>query len=132
VDLRALLRTEYRRRRDRNPRYSVRAFAQWLGEDHSTVLRALSGRRRIARATSLRLVRRLGLPAHEADTAFLTEGERTLAALVARRDFRPDARWLAVRSGLTLDEVCVVLHALLHARRIAMPSPAVWRLENPA
>jgi hypothetical protein len=33
----AFLNREYRRRRDRNPRYSSRAFARDLGCDHATV-----------------------------------------------------------------------------------------------
>jgi hypothetical protein len=130
VELRSLLRAEYRRRRDRNARYSMRAFALDLREDHSTLLRLLRGRRRLTRSTVERLARRLGLGPHGIDRVLLREGEETVLALVGRPDFRPDARWLAVRSGLSLDDVCVVLHALLRTRRLTFLSSATWQLEE--
>ena len=129
MDLRSHLRAEYRRRSDRNARYSIRAFAQHLGESHSTLLRLLGGRRRLSRPTAERLVHRLGMDPRDADRSLLQEGESAVAGLIARRDFRPDVRWLAVRSGLSIDEVCVVLHELLHARRLTLPSADTWRLE---
>lgn len=130
VNLRSRVRAEYRRRRDRNPRYSMRAFALTLGECHSTLLRLLRGHGRLTRRTIERLARQLGLEPFDADRALLHEGEHAVLALVGRRDFRPDVRWIAVRTGLSVDHVCVILHALLRTRRLAFPAPATWQLEK--
>src|SRR5271168_1005637 len=43
---RAKLAEQFEARRERNPRYSLRAFAAFLGADHSTLSRILRGARR--------------------------------------------------------------------------------------
>jgi hypothetical protein len=128
VDLRTRLLDELARRRARNPRYSLRAFARQLGTDHSTISRVSAGRRlTVARMRSLG--RRLGLNASEIDAACRHENMLRVRDLVRRPGFRPDSRWIATRTGIALDDVNVALQALLAARRLHMTSTTTWTEE---
>ncbi len=60
-DFRGLLRAELARRCAGNPRYSLRAFAKWLGIDHATLSQLLRGRRALTAANIRRLGARLKL-----------------------------------------------------------------------
>ncbi len=129
MDLRALLIEEFERRRRRNPRYSMRAFAQNLGASHTSLLRLLRQKKRLTRRTALALGRRLGLGPAEISAAIQHEAVETVLGLVGHKEFRPDCRWLAVHSGFPLDEVNVALHALIHARRLTLTGARRWRQE---
>jgi hypothetical protein len=131
MDLRAHLLRELDRRRARNPRYSLRAFARQLGTDHTALARLLHSHRRLTPARARSLGARLGLAPAEIDEACRIEGARLLAALVARPDFRPDSRWIATRTGLPVDDVNIALQRLLHARRLHMVSTTAWTVEAP-
>jgi transcriptional regulator with XRE-family HTH domain len=126
VDLRSRLRDEYARRRARNRRYSLRAFSADLGETHSTVLRFLRGDRRVTRPTLERLAAGLRLTEREAERCWRRETEVEILAALVRPESRPDARWLAVRTGLSLDAVAVALDALLRTRRVALVAAGRW------
>jgi hypothetical protein len=129
MDLRAYLRNELARRRARNPRYSLRAFARRLGTHHTTLARILGDRHRLTAPRIAALGTRVGLSAREIGAACLHEHERVVASLVESGGFRPDSRWLATRSGLTVDAVNVALQSLLRAKRLTMASRSRWILE---
>ena len=128
MDLRTRLLDELARRRARNPRYSLRAFARQLGTDHSTICR-VSGGRRLTVARMRALGPRLGLSASEIDGACRHENMLRVRDLVRRPGFRPDSRWIATRTGIALDDVNVALQALLAARRLHMTSATTWTEE---
>ena len=130
MDIRLLLQSEFERRRARNPRYSLRAFARQLATHHSSITRILNERHRLTPTRVHALGRRLGLTAAEIDAACLHEHVELVAELVARPGFRPDARWIAMRAGLTIDEVNVAVHLLVHARRVTMTSATHWTTEH--
>jgi transcriptional regulator with XRE-family HTH domain len=62
---RAYLRQEFIRRKNKNPKYSLRAFAQQLKINHATLSTILAGKRKITKRTFLALSKRLALNAKE-------------------------------------------------------------------
>ena len=111
---RSRLQHEWERRRGRNHRYSLRAFARFLGIDHSTLSQILRGRRALTGSVAERLATRIGAPATDARI------EAELIARVRRSRFRPDCRHIAERIGVTVDDVNVVLQRLLRTNVIVM------------
>lgn len=82
LSYRELLATELSQRCERNPRYSLRAFAKALGVDASVLSRVLSGHRALSIATARRVAETLRLPP-ERKTAFL-------ASIVTEQGNGPD------------------------------------------
>jgi hypothetical protein len=130
MDLCALLVAELQQRRRRNPRYSMRAFARRLGTHHTTLSLVMQRRRRLTPRAVRQLGARLGLSPAEVADACLGENARSILRLVADHRFRPDSRWIATMTGITLDEVNRALHWLLHERRLAMESFDRWKGES--
>lgn len=60
-DVKTLLETELRARRTRNPSYSLRAFARDLGLSPASLSEVLAGKRKLARASILRVADALSL-----------------------------------------------------------------------
>ncbi|MEP7367783.1 MAG: VOC family protein [Acidobacteriota bacterium] len=148
------LREEFRHRRCKNSRYSLRAFARDLETDHSSVSKILRGEREPSEELVDRLAVRLGLGAAErlayraASALPSTEQQarwdalRHFAAeaaailneplhheilrLAGRDDFQTDARWIAARTGSTVDAVNVALQRLLRLRFLSFTGPATW------
>ncbi len=130
MDLRARLRDEFRRRTDRNPRYSLRAFARTVGLHHTTVARVLDGSRGLSRPSLRRVCSRLGLTRSDVQAALIAEDARKILLATSSPDFRPDSRWIAMRSGVELDDVNRALHFLIHQRRLVMSSPISWTVTD--
>lgn len=140
------LRNELAARCARNPQYSLRAFAIYLGVHHSTLSQLLRGKRSTTRAVIEKFGFRLGLSSEameqfvhaeaaqprdthsEArtqlarDTAEVLEDWRNFAILELTRldDFQPDSRWIARMLGITVDEVNVALSRLCRLRLLRM------------
>ncbi len=132
MDLRATVRDEYERRRARNPRYSLRAFARSLGTHRSTLARILDRRRGLTERAALALCARLGLPAALAVEARLgSQADGVLRALAAP-GARLDSRWLATRCGIPLDDVNRALQRLLRERRLRVRAPGTWTCDPEA
>jgi plasmid maintenance system antidote protein VapI len=129
--LRRRLQIELAERIRRNPRYSIRAFARWIGRDPSTVSRALAGRIGLSRPMIARIARLLRLDPEETQQAYAWEDADRIVRLIDRPDFRPDVRWIAVTSGVGLDDVQRALHLLLYERRISMQAAGWRRLPDP-
>ena len=130
MDLRRVMREELARRRARNRYYSMRVFARALGTHHATLCGVLKGRRRLTPRAIRLLGERLGLAPSDLTQACVTENARCIAALVSRPGFRPDSRWLAVMSGLPVDDVNVALQELLRTRRLRTLSASTWIMEE--
>lgn len=123
---RDVLALEFERRRRLNPRYSLRAFARALGVSHTTLSRNLRQGRPLAARRVVALGHRLRLPAADLEAYSVRETEEGVLAAIDRPSFRPDSRWLATIVGVSVDEINVTLHALLHRRRLAMTSSRRW------
>jgi transcriptional regulator with XRE-family HTH domain len=126
MDLPAMLGAELARRRARNPRYSLRAFARALGTHHSTLSQILHRRRRLTSRAIHQLGARLGLSSTEIHEARREENCAVIQRLTGDARFRADSRWIAMMSGIPLDDVNVALHWLLHSRRLVMRSRTTW------
>lgn len=130
MDLRILLHDELARRRARNPRYSMRAFARSMSLHHTAISRILRGNRGLSREMLDRLTTRLGLSPAEARDARAVENARRVLLLASSPAFRPDCRWIAMQVGIELDDVNRALHRLLHEGRLVMHSPATWTVRT--
>src|SRR6185369_8942189 len=138
------LEQEFAARRVKNPRHSLRAFAAFLGADHSTLSQILRGSRRAPAAQIRAWCRKLGLTQEEAavyiaaehvpddataqrqhqlrhwtaeSLGILTERAHWEIVRLSRAEgFQPDCRWIAQEAGLTVDQVNVALSRLLRLR----------------
>ena len=126
MDLRSRLTTELNRRLERNPRYSVRAFARSLALHHTTVVRLVRGTRRASGPLLNRIGRRLGLSDSEVVSMRREEVAARVLEAVQLPDFRADCRWIAMKTGVELDDVNRALHFLIYERRLEMSSPSPW------
>ena len=129
VIFRDQLRREFERRRENNPRYSLRAFARSIGTDHSTLSQILRGRRRLTQRTIARLGANLRLTSGAIAECCTAANDAAVLAVVARPSFRADSRWIAAVAGITLDDVNVSLQRLLYRGALIMATPTEWRIE---
>jgi hypothetical protein len=97
---------------------------------HSTLSGVVSGRRPASARFVLRIASRLGLEAGRPRRSSSESTRRKLAAQVVREGFRPDLRDLAMRSGISVDALCIALHRLLSERRLNMTSAQCGRCEE--
>jgi hypothetical protein len=153
-DFRHRLREELARRRGVNRRYSVRAFAEFLGADHSTLSQILRNRRPVPAACLREWAARLRLGTEETELyQAAIEGEdfaaferrrhhmswmAEAAALLSRPahwqllqllrapDWRPDMRWAAARLGTDVDELNDVLARLLRLGLLEAGADGSW------
>ena len=131
MDLRIFLRDEYARRVSRNRRYSLRAFARFLSVHHATLVRVLAGDRGLSRSLLRRVAVRLRMSPAEVDAAIATEDARRILHVASAVDFRPDCRWIAMKSGIDVDDVNRAIHRMLHERRLIMSSASSWTVVRP-
>ena len=148
------LESEFRSRRAKNPRYSLRAFAAFLGTDHSTLAQILRGSRRPPARRIRQWAVKLGMSPEEAAVhvaalhlpdaatarrhaqlrswtaeALQIVSDRAhweIVRLSRREGFRPDCRWIAEQSGLSVDQVNMALSRLLRLRLLEM-AEGQWR-----
>lgn len=145
------LQAELAARCERNPRYSLRAYANFLAVDHATLSQLLRGKRSMTAPTIRRLGQRIGLTedvigqylasanAPEAggaevralaDDAAQVLGQWhafAILELMRLREFRPDVRWIARMLGVDGNDVQVALQQLLRLQFLRMESATCWR-----
>jgi len=137
----ACLAHEFESRRRKNSRYSLRAFAAYLGTDHSTLSQVLRSRRRAPARQIRAWAKKLGLgteeasvwvavehPESEADRHWTEEAmgivtERVhwqIIDLCRAPEFRADCRWVAEQTGVSTDKVNLALSRLLRLGLLEM------------
>jgi transcriptional regulator with XRE-family HTH domain len=149
------LTEELAARKRSNARYSLRAFATFLGADHSTVAQVMRGARRATVAQVRGWARKLGIPPVEisvllageqapdqavlkrqamlvhwtAEAQAVVRGEAHLAILrlCGTDDFRPDCRWIAEHAGVAVDDVNIALQRLLRLGLLELAPDGSWR-----
>jgi hypothetical protein len=131
MNLREHLRLEFRRRVERNPRYSLRAFARALEVHHSTLSRTLEGARGFSDPFIRHLGHRLRLPEGAVQQAIAFEHARKVLAAIRSRRGAPNVRRIATVTGLGLDDVNRALHWLIHTRRLEMRTATAWVVIQP-
>lgn len=148
------LEAEFQTRREKNTRYSLRAFAAFLGTDHSTLSQILRKRRRTPSRTLRGWGRKLGLGAeeiavyiaaeHAADAgstqrlqqlrhwtaeAMAIISERShwgILHLLREPGFVPDSRSIALKLGVTVDAVNMAVSRLLRLGLLELNQDA-WK-----
>jgi len=147
------LRSELAARCERNPRYSLRAFANFLDIDHASLSQIMRGARACTTQSIRRLGARIGLTADEIsryvavaelkiDQAQPAAGSRKLAddaaallgswsafailELMQLEEFRPDVRWIARMLGIESDEVQIMLQHLIRLDFLQMKETGKW------
>ncbi len=126
------MKAEFGRRRERNSRYSLRAFARDMGTDHSTLSQIFRNRRNLSARMISRFGRRLNLgPAAIADACVQMHADIILR-LARTPGFCTQSRWIATRTGVPLDAVNVALHRLLHCGELVMKSHNHWETKRPS
>ena len=154
-DFRERLAREVEQRRQKNRRYSVRAFALLLGADHSTVSQVLRGRRRPPLNTVLRWARNLDMAEEEAAIYLAAESARSAARagadqgrlnrvwdairlaadpahlkilrLLRTPGFRTDSRWIARHAEVSVDQVNMAFDRLLRFGLIEAGPSGQWK-----
>jgi hypothetical protein len=126
MDMRALLECELRQRKERNPRYSLRAFALSLRTHHSTLSQILQGRRRLTPRSIRQFGPLIGLTPAQIREACLSEHCASIRRLVDDSRFRADSRWIAAMAGIPLDDVNIALHRLLYRGDLVMTDRNTW------
>lgn len=150
-----ILEREFESRRQRNPRYSLRAFAAFLETDHSTLSQILRDKRRIPIRQLRSWARKLGMTAEEVaafvaaqhvpDQSIVRRQEQlrhwtaeALAIVTDRahwqivhlsrsRGFQQDCRWVASQLDVTVDQVNVILSRLLRLRLLEIGPAGRWK-----
>lgn len=131
MDFRAHLTAEFERRRKRNGRYSLRAFARSMSVHHSTLSQLIQQRRRLTPRAIRQLGPRLGLTPAQVQAACLTEHCNAIKRLVRDPRFRANSRAIAVLTGIPIDDVNRALNWLLYRGELRMAQPDTWiLLEN--
>lgn len=113
-------------RQQRNPRYSLRAFARDLWTDHATLSQILRGRRRLSARMAMAFGRRLGIEDSVLTDVGVRQNAVAITRLVRSREFRPNSRWIAIRTGIPLDAVNAALTHLLSNGILVMRSAQNW------
>jgi hypothetical protein len=145
---------EFEVRRAKNGRYSLRAFAMFLGTDHSTLSQILRGRRRVPDFHIHDWAKKLRID-HE-EIAYYTAAESVpdsevtmrqeyvrhwtaevqmlfsqsvhwkILALSRSPQFRADCRWIAEQAGTSVDEVNLAFSRLLRLGLLEVRTPDRW------
>lgn len=141
-------------RRGKNPRYSLRALAAFLGTDHSTLSQILRGARPVPVSRIRTWAGKLGMDHEEAlvyaaaeylpeaSTAERHEHLRQWTAeaisvatepahfqilrLCRTPEFRADSRWIAEQAGVDVDQVNRALSRLLRLRLLRVSADGEW------
>lgn len=145
------LRSAFAEKTARNPRYSLRAFANFLEIDHATLSQLLRGQRALTESAVRRLGVRIGLTAPEIEECVRsvplesmasTEKLREIAAdsihvlsdwtafalleLMRVKEFRADVGWIAHMFGCEPERVQITLQSLLRLGMLQMKSSTEW------
>jgi hypothetical protein len=128
MHFRKRLQDEFAQRQQRNARYSLRAFARDLGTDHATLSQLLRGCRTLSPHIVALLGRRLGLSRAAMIDACVQQNAETILRLARSPNFKPNSRWIAIRTGIPVDGVNAALDRLLRQRDLAMPSTHRWKI----
>lgn len=123
-----MLHSEFLRRRQGNPRYSLRAFARFLGTDHSTLSQIFRNRRNLSPEKVRLFGTRLRIDLAIIADACAQQDAEAIMRLARTPAFCTHSRWIATRTGIPLDAVNATLHRLLNRRNLVMKSANHWKI----
>lgn len=129
-----ILREKFEARRKLNPRYSLRAFAKFLGVHPGTLGHVLSGERKLPLEISLRVAKRLSLKPRDILESFDGEGDASNPAYrtLTEKEFSALAAWhhYAIVAALTVRQMGAIALADSLSLSQAQCSSALNRLER--
>jgi hypothetical protein len=145
---------EFKVRRAKNGRYSLRAFAVFLGTDHSTLSQIMRGHRRVPDSRIHDWAKKLKIDREEiayyaaaeiapdsevtrqqeyirhwtaeVQTLFTQSVHGKILALSRSPQFRADCRWIAEQAGTTVDEVNLAFSRLLRLGLMEVKAKDRW------
>ncbi|MGZ3694236.1 MAG: TIGR02147 family protein [Bdellovibrionota bacterium] len=94
--VRIYLQQEFQKKAEKNPRYSLRAFARLLDVDHATLSSMLSGKRKITSRSARNLLQSLGVAPAEANALLVSELAESVSTpyfLVQQDAFASISEW---------------------------------------
>ena len=97
-----------------------------MGLHHSTISRLLRGDRPVSSQTVHAVGARIGFSSMETAAFAAREDEVAVGLAIDRPAFRPDCRWLASVTGISVDRVNISIHTLLRSGRLRMLSRRQW------
>jgi transcriptional regulator with XRE-family HTH domain len=152
------LQREFEQRRQANARYSLRAFATFLGTDHSTLSQILRSQRPLPLTRIRAWAKKLGLEPEvtaayvaaehlpdpqsaaresqirhwtaEASAIMMHPVHWDIVRLSRTREFRSDSRWVAEQTGATVDEVNIAFARLLRLELLRTRADGRWVVTN--
>jgi uncharacterized protein (TIGR02147 family) len=140
MNARQLLQSELARRCERNPRYSLRAFAKALGISHTVLSLVLSGKRPLSKKAFAKVSEALDL---QTSSAQPNEDLRQLSldtfsvvsdwyhygilSLLELPRAKLDARWIAARLGITQVQAKLAIERLQRLELIEPVGKNRWR-----
>lgn len=154
-DFAVFLQNEFVRRLKNNPRYSMRAFAEFLGIHSGSLSQILKGKRVVSDRQLIKLSERLGFTESEAKSQFTTSNtnndfsnlNRSYSAeqltqdtfkiisewhhfaileMTLLADFTPDSKWLSKKLGLSEAECLMAVERLKRADLLIFENDA-WQ-----
>jgi transcriptional regulator with XRE-family HTH domain len=128
MSFREVLASELACRRARNRRYSLRAFARDLSIDHATLSQLMRGVRRITPRVIAMLAPQLRLTVSDITRHSADAVDAALLEAIAKPDFQTSSRWIAIRLGISVDEINIALQRLLYTRRVSMTKESEWAI----
>ncbi len=151
-DPRQLLKEELVRRSERNPRYSLRAFARSLGMSHTVLSLFLSGKRPLSKKAAIRVASALALSPQEAQALFQDRTKKTstfvpiptsmdldtfaviadwyhfaILSLLELPAARFDAEWIGRQLNISFQNAAVAMERLIRLGIIAKKKDGRWR-----
>ncbi len=139
------LKKEFKNRKGKNPRYSLRSFAQYLDVDASTLSKMMSGRRPIGPIVMKNLGQRLGLSLEEVQLFDSESSEylfqkmdlksfeaisqwhhHAILELMMLQDFDPSPAWISRKLGVSVADVRKAIKTLQELKLIAIAQDGSW------
>lgn len=149
VDIKSLLQNEFLKRYKNNPRYSIRAFANHLQVDSSSLSQMIRGTRKISSKMQTKLLVRLGLSPAELEL-FSKQNQaachdlnldtfqmisdwyhHAIYELVTLKNFKTDEKWISRKLGISITEARVAIERLIRLELIQVDKEGVWHQRSP-
>lgn len=155
---RDILTSEFQRRQDRNPRYSLRSFAGFLGMSPAHLSQVLSGKRALSFKAAESIASRLSLPPVERQRLLGNLGtlstsqddadvfrrlrEQEFAAIANWQDYallglanldsnKADSRWISERLGIPVAQARATLNRLTELGIIKIEGGSFYQTGKP-
>lgn len=146
-DFKSYLQAELVRRCQRNPRYSIRAFAKALDVDASTLAKILNGKRSLGRRAVENMGRKLGMSPKDLETFISSEASApssydqlkldlfeiisdwhhmAILELMTIENFRNDPKWIAQALGLSIAETKASIERLMNVGMLEIGPQGQW------